>query len=83
MIHSLSGPSGSGKSTSALQFAHEQGIEAIIDDGILVIKGERVAVHQQNMREIRLRLFEEQFLKMKNIKKKFKKRLRNMTFSRY
>lgn len=43
LIHSLSGPSGTGKSTSALQFAHEHGIEAIIDDGILVIKGERKA----------------------------------------
>ncbi|MCP1144694.1 ATP-binding protein [Lysinibacillus endophyticus] len=43
IVHSLSGPSGTGKSTSAIQFAHEHGIEAIIDDGILVVNGEKKA----------------------------------------
>ncbi|MER2028314.1 MAG: hypothetical protein ABS903_04015 [Solibacillus sp.] len=42
-IYSLSGSSGTGKSTSALQFAHDNGIEAIIDDGILIINGEKAA----------------------------------------
>lgn len=65
MIHSLSGPSGSGKSTSALQFAHEQGIEAIIDDGILVIKGERVAgtsakYERNTIKAIRRAIFEDE-----------------------
>ena len=43
IIHSLSGPSGTGKSTSALQFAYEHEIEAIIDDGMLIINGEKIA----------------------------------------
>ena len=43
IVHSLSGPSGTGKSTSAIQFAHENQIEAIIDDGLLIINGEKVA----------------------------------------
>ncbi len=43
IIHSLSGPSGTGKSTSALHFAHEHDIEAIIDDGMLIINGEKIA----------------------------------------
>lgn len=42
-IYSLSGPSGSGKSTSALAFAHEHKIPAIIDDGLLIVNGEKVA----------------------------------------
>lgn len=42
-IYSLSGPSGTGKSTSALQFAHDNEIEAIIDDGILIVNGEKAA----------------------------------------
>lgn len=42
-IYSLSGPSGTGKSTSALQFAHDHNIEAIIDDGLLIIGGTKVA----------------------------------------
>lgn len=42
-IYSLSGPSGTGKSTSALQFAHDHHIEAIIDDGLLIVQGEKVA----------------------------------------
>lgn len=42
-IYSLSGPSGTGKSTSALSFAHQQKIPAIIDDGILILNGQKVA----------------------------------------
>ncbi|MGN4125276.1 hypothetical protein ACMGD3_09745 [Lysinibacillus sphaericus] len=42
-VCSLSGPSGTGKSTSALVFAHKIGIEAIIDDGILIVNGLKVA----------------------------------------
>ncbi|HWK23205.1 MAG TPA: hypothetical protein VNS08_09270 [Ureibacillus sp.] len=43
IVHSLSGPSGTGKSTSAIQFAYENEIEAIIDDGLLIFKGEKIA----------------------------------------
>ncbi|RTQ92964.1 ATP-binding protein [Lysinibacillus telephonicus] len=43
IVHSLSGPSGTGKSTSAIQFAYEHQIEAIIDDGLLIINGEKKA----------------------------------------
>lgn len=42
-VCSLSGASGTGKSTSALVFAHKVGIEAIIDDGLLIINGVKVA----------------------------------------
>ena len=42
-MHSLSGPSGTGKSTIAIQLAHEFHIEAIIDDGLLIINGEKKA----------------------------------------
>lgn len=42
-VYSLSGPSGSGKSSSALEFAFEHGIEAIIDDGLLIRKGKKIA----------------------------------------
>lgn len=42
-VYSLSGPSGTGKSTSALAFAHQLGVEAIIDDGLLIVNGVRVA----------------------------------------
>ena len=42
-IYSLSGASGTGKSTIALQFAFDHQIEAIIDDGLLIINGEKVA----------------------------------------
>lgn len=42
-IYSLSGPSGTGKSTSALEFAHTHHIEAIIDDGLLIVRGKKVA----------------------------------------
>lgn len=42
-IFSLSGPSGTGKSTSALAFAHQNKIPAIIDDGILILNGQKIA----------------------------------------
>lgn len=42
-VISLSGPSGTGKSTSAIEFAFKNGIEAIIDDGILIKSGEKLA----------------------------------------
>lgn len=42
-IYSLSGPSGTGKSTSALEFAHQHKITAIIDDGLLIVNGKKVA----------------------------------------
>lgn len=42
-VYSLSGPSGTGKSTSALVFAHKAGLEAIIDDGLLIVNGVKVA----------------------------------------
>lgn len=42
-IYALIGPSGTGKSTSSLFFAHEKKIPAIIDDGLLIYKGKRVA----------------------------------------
>jgi len=42
-IYALYGTSGTGKSTSALQLAHRLGIDAIIDDGILVYHGSKLA----------------------------------------
>lgn len=42
-VYALSGPSGTGKSTSALLFAHSNDIPAIIDDGLLIYKGQKIA----------------------------------------
>jgi adenylate kinase family enzyme len=42
-IYSYSGASGTGKSTSALQFAFDHQIEGIIDDGLFIVRGEKVA----------------------------------------
>lgn len=42
-VFSLSGPSGTGKSTSALSFAYKHKIPAIIDDGLLIFNGEKIA----------------------------------------
>lgn len=42
-VFALIGPSGAGKSTSALSFAYEKSIEAIIDDGLLIFRSRRVA----------------------------------------
>lgn len=42
-IYSLSGPSGTGKSTSALSFAHEHDLNGIIDDGLFIVNGRKIA----------------------------------------
>jgi uncharacterized alkaline shock family protein YloU len=42
-IYALYGPSGTGKSSSALSFAYEHQIPAIIDDGLLIHKGKKIA----------------------------------------
>lgn len=42
-IYSLSGPSGTGKSTSALELAYRYHIEGIIDDGLLIVGGQKLA----------------------------------------
>lgn len=42
-VFSLSGASGTGKSTSALAFAHKHRIPALIDDGLLIFNGQRIA----------------------------------------
>ena len=41
--YALYGVSGTGKSTVALQLAHRMGISAIIDDGILIYQGRKLA----------------------------------------
>ncbi|OLO27652.1 hypothetical protein BTR23_19710 [Alkalihalophilus pseudofirmus] len=43
IVYALSGPSGTGKSTSALSFAYEKNIPAIIDDGLLILYGRKIA----------------------------------------
>lgn len=42
-VVAIYGESGTGKSTSALSYAHEHAIEAIIDDGILIKDGKKIA----------------------------------------
>ncbi|MBY0050666.1 hypothetical protein P4U99_03145 [Brevibacillus agri] len=42
-IYALYGTSGTGKSSSALELAHRMNIDAIIDDGILIYQGRKVA----------------------------------------
>lgn len=42
-IYTLSGSSGTGKSTSALSFAYKKRIPAIIDDGLLILNGQKIA----------------------------------------
>lgn len=42
-IYALYGTSGTGKSSSALELAHRMNIDAIIDDGILIYHGRKVA----------------------------------------
>ncbi|AMA71917.1 MULTISPECIES: isopentenyl transferase family protein [Aneurinibacillus] len=42
-VYALYGPSGTGKSSSALELAHKHKISAIIDDGLLIYKGRKVA----------------------------------------
>lgn len=43
LVYTLSGASGTGKSTVALEFAHQNNIQAIIDDGLLIVNGEKKA----------------------------------------
>ncbi len=42
-VYALYGTSGTGKSTMALRLAHQMQIDAIIDDGILIYQGRKVA----------------------------------------
>lgn len=42
-VYSLSGTSGTGKSTSALSFAYKKKIPTIIDDGLLILNGQKIA----------------------------------------
>lgn len=42
-VYSLIGTSGTGKSYNAISFAYEHNIKAIIDDGLLIYDGKRVA----------------------------------------
>jgi uncharacterized alkaline shock family protein YloU/adenylate kinase family enzyme len=42
-VYVLTGPSGTGKSSSALSIAYKYNIPAIIDDGLLIYNGKRVA----------------------------------------
>jgi hypothetical protein len=44
-IFALYGPSGTGKSTSALNVAHKYQIPAIIDDGLFIYHGRKIAGH--------------------------------------
>lgn len=43
IVYSFIGKSGTGKSSNAIQFAHEHNIPAIIDDGLLIVDGNKVA----------------------------------------
>jgi len=43
IVYALVGKSGTGKSTSVLQYCHEHNIPAIIDDGIFIINGSKMA----------------------------------------
>jgi ABC-type dipeptide/oligopeptide/nickel transport system ATPase component len=42
-VYALVGKSGTGKSTSVLHYCHEHNIPAIIDDGILIVNGQKIA----------------------------------------
>ena len=50
-VYTLIGASGTGKSHNALNVAKEYGIEAILDDGILVMNGKRMAGHSAKMEQ--------------------------------
>lgn len=71
IVHALSGASGTGKSTSAIQFAYENQIEAIIDDGLLIINGEKIAGTSAKFEKIRLLQYVEQFSRMRIIDSRF------------
>lgn len=65
IVHALIGESGTGKSTSALQFAHEHNIEGIIDDGILIVNGYKVAgtsakFEKNSIKAIRRAIFQDE-----------------------
>lgn len=64
-VYSLSGASGTGKSTSALQFAHDHGIRAMIDDGLLIVDGQKVAgtsakFEKSPLRAVRRAIFDDE-----------------------
>lgn len=73
-VYSLSGPSGTGKSTSALAFAHKLGVEAIVDDGLLIVNGVRVAGVSAKFEKIRLPLYDAPFLQILSIVRLSKRR---------
>ncbi|MED3662606.1 hypothetical protein NST62_06565 [Ureibacillus sp. FSL K6-8385] len=76
-VYSLSGPSGSGKSTTALQFAHDHQIEAIIDDGLLIKNGQKIAgtsakFEKNTIRAVRRAIFQDEAHR-KEVKEAIKK----------
>lgn len=50
-IYTLIGASGTGKSHNALNVAKEYDIDAIVDDGILIMNGKRMAGHSAKMEQ--------------------------------
>lgn len=73
LIFSLSGKSGTGKSTIALQFAHEHKIDAIIDDGLLIVHGQKVAgtsakFEKNTVTAVRRAIFQEDWHKAEVLK---------------
>ncbi|QDX91397.1 hypothetical protein EEL30_02795 [Brevibacillus laterosporus] len=54
-VYALYGPSGTGKSTSALSLAHSRHIDAIIDDGILIYEGRKVAGYSAKYENTKIR----------------------------
>ena len=63
-VYAFVGASGTGKSTSALHVAHQYGIEAIIDDGLFIVNGEKVAgtsakFEKNTLTAVRRAIFEE------------------------
>ncbi|MBG9790078.1 hypothetical protein P4V47_08350 [Brevibacillus laterosporus] len=54
-VYALYGPSGTGKSTSALSLAHSRHIDAIIDDGILIYEGRKVAGYSAKYEKTKIR----------------------------
>lgn len=67
-VVSFSGASGTGKSTSAIEFAFQEKIDAIIDDGILIVRGQKVAgtsakFEKNALKAVRRAIFEDDFHK--------------------
>ncbi|WP_232696710.1 isopentenyl transferase family protein [Brevibacillus daliensis] len=54
-VYALFGPSGTGKSSSALKVAKEREIDAIIDDGILIYEGHKVAGYSAKYEKTKIR----------------------------